>query len=258
VEMSQIICAVVLSVCLAMTFGSPLLPAVTDGSNATEAPQSGRVKRYSTSGYQWENKLGKVNIQWHVHKYPSDITKTITDLIFRLAWNLWTDKADFTVEQVDASEHVHVNISFLTGKHGCSEEFIPLTLQTLLTSPLSHTTALGPGVSQVLVHFNDYRLWSPIQYPYRLLRVAAHEFGHALGLLDSSKSSALMYAKESDTSNTVYPKLSCDDIKGIQSLYGANPYITAGCVDLDDLHTLLGQKPSRTRSGSGYLSQDTF
>jgi len=52
---------------------------------------------------------------------------------------------------------------------------------------------------------------------FNLFLVAAHEFGHALGMAHSSDPGSLMYPVYSYGKG--YP-LSEDDIKGIQSLYG--------------------------------------
>ncbi len=49
--------------------------------------------------------------------------------------------------------------------------------------------------------------------------MAAHEFGHSLGLLHSNVPGALMFPTYSFTDPDRSP-LSSDDIKGIQSLYG--------------------------------------
>ena len=51
---------------------------------------------------------------------------------------------------------------------------------------------------------------------YDLLTVAAHEFGHALGLGESSVSTAVMYG----TYNGIKNVLASDDITGIDSIYG--------------------------------------
>ena len=52
---------------------------------------------------------------------------------------------------------------------------------------------------------------------YDLMTVVAHEFGHALGLGDSTVSSAVMYG----TYTGIKQALASDDIAGIQSIYGS-------------------------------------
>ncbi len=53
-----------------------------------------------------------------------------------------------------------------------------------------------------------------------MMTVAAHEFGHALGLGESSVTSAVMYG----TYNGTKQVLTSDDISGIDSIYGAHQY----------------------------------
>jgi hypothetical protein len=54
---------------------------------------------------------------------------------------------------------------------------------------------------------------------YDLFTVAAHEIGHALGLLHSSTSAAIMY----ETYTSRKTALNSDDINGIQAIYGGVP-----------------------------------
>ncbi len=76
---------------------------------------------------------------------------------------------------------------------------------------------------------NNYSIAGDIQFntgvafnigsTYDLFTVAAHEFGHALGLLHSTVSSAEMYG----VYTSIKSRLTSDDISGIQAVYGARP-----------------------------------
>jgi hypothetical protein len=66
------------------------------------------------------------------------------------------------------------------------------------------------------IEFNTGQVWA-ISGTYDLFTVAAHEFGHALGMTHSTDATAIMYG----TYNTRKTDLGSDDIAGIQSIYGA-------------------------------------
>ncbi len=55
---------------------------------------------------------------------------------------------------------------------------------------------------------------------YDLMTVVAHEFGHALGLGESSVSNAVMYG----TYNGIKQALATDDVSGVQSIYGTRQF----------------------------------
>ncbi len=77
------------------------------------------------------------------------------------------------------------------------------------------------------IAFNTGQTWN-IGSTYDLFTVAAHEFGHALGLGDSSAStSAIMYGSYTGVKSV----LSSDDIAGIRNIYSGNNPRTPDAYD---------------------------
>jgi hypothetical protein len=94
---------------------------------------------------------------------------------------------------------------------------IPLPSGTLAETFLPPPMIGGTDAGDILL--NSTVNWQ-INSSYDLMTVAAHEIGHALGLGESSVSTAVMYG----TYNGIKQALACDDISGIQSIYGTRPY----------------------------------
>ena len=85
--------------------------------------------------------------------------------------------------------------------------------ETFLPPPANGGTDAGD------ILFNSTVNWQ-INSTYDLMTVAAHEFGHALGLGESTVSTAVMYG----TYNGIKQALTSDDIAGIESIYGTHQY----------------------------------
>jgi hypothetical protein len=85
--------------------------------------------------------------------------------------------------------------------------------ETFLPPPADGGTDAGDII------FNSSMNWQ-VNSTYDIMTVAAHEFGHALGLGGSTVSTGVMYG----TYNGIKQTLTTDDINGIDSIYGAPQY----------------------------------
>jgi Matrixin len=94
---------------------------------------------------------------------------------------------------------------------------IPLSPGVLAETFLPPPANGGTDAGDIL--FNSTINWQ-INSTYDIMTLAAHEFGHALGLGDSSVSTAVMYGNY----NGIKHVLTTDDISGIQSVYGARQF----------------------------------
>ncbi|KAG8236649.1 hypothetical protein J437_LFUL016988 [Ladona fulva] len=102
-------------------------------------------------------------------------------------------------------------------------------------------------------HFDDDELWmasnSDIEEGTSLFSVAAHEFGHSLGLSHSSVEGALMYPWYQGTRNADEKfRLPDDDRFGIEQLYGRKhdrPYPTRGPRPMPSTTTTTTLPPPR-------------
>ncbi|XP_031198894.1 matrix metalloproteinase-27 isoform X2 [Mastomys coucha] len=77
-------------------------------------------------------------------------------------------------------------------------------------------TRISRGVADIMIAFRTGG--------FNLFLVAAHEFGHSLGLSHSNDQTALMFPNYVSLDPSKYP-LSQDDIDGIQSIYGSPPKV---------------------------------
>uniref|UniRef100_A0A8P0PDV9 Matrix metallopeptidase 27 n=1 Tax=Canis lupus familiaris TaxID=9615 RepID=A0A8P0PDV9_CANLF len=93
-------------------------------------------------------------------------------------------------------------------------------------TPLTFTK-ISKGIADIMIAFRTRG--------FNLFLVAAHEFGHALGLSHSNDQTALMFPNYVSLDPNKYP-LSQDDINGIQSIYGSLPTASAKPKESTILH----------------------
>jgi hypothetical protein len=92
------------------------------------------------------------------------------------------------------------------------------------------------------IDFNTAEPWNNNGQSYDLFTVAAHEMGHALGLGESTVSSAVMFGYY----NGIKSSLRTDDINGIRSLYSSGNPRSAGAYEPDGSFTQAANISSST------------
>ncbi|XP_060682407.1 matrix metalloproteinase-20-like [Hemiscyllium ocellatum] len=133
----------------------------------------------------------------------------IEDAIWR-AVNIWQKATPLNFVRVHNFE-ADIMISFEGRAHGDNFPFDGRG------GTLAHAFSPGPGIGGN-IHFDQDEDWTIGHYGVNLFHVAAHEFGHALGLGHSRHRSAVMYPTyKYGRSNII--SLSWDDIIAVQDLY---------------------------------------
>ncbi|CAG0883961.1 unnamed protein product [Darwinula stevensoni] len=165
-----------------------------------------RRKRYALQGSRWRVR----DLNYTISQYPSStLSKSDVDKEVQRAFQIWSDVTDLNFRHVEGGK-VHIDIRFAEGEHGDGDPFD------------------GPGGTLAHAffpiyggdaHFDDKEQWTIDSYRgTNFFQVAAHEFGHSLGLSHSEVRSALMAPFYRGFEPNF--KLNSDDISAIQGLYG--------------------------------------
>ncbi|NXN07285.1 MMP27 protein, partial [Indicator maculatus] len=159
----------------------------------------------------------KNNLTYRIVNYTPDMSKKDVDKAVEKALEVWSAVTPLVFTRIH-EEIADIMIAFGTKAHGhCPRYFDgPLGI-------LAHAFPPGNGFGGD-VHFDEDEDWTTGSAGFNLFLVAAHEFGHALGLSHSNDQRALMFPNYAYVSLSEFP-LSPDDISGIQSIYGSPPNV---------------------------------
>ncbi|MEQ2270684.1 hypothetical protein XENORESO_008361, partial [Xenotaenia resolanae] len=133
--------------------------------------------------------------------------------VIKGALNLWSSVSLIKFHKRKRRE-ADIVIAFVSSEHGDRAPFDGKG------GILAHAYLPGSGIGGD-VHFDTAEEWNLNFTGISLLVVAAHEFGHALGLSHSSDPGSIMYPAYNFAPNFEL-QLSFDDVKNIQRLYGIN------------------------------------
>ncbi|XP_043928518.1 collagenase 3-like [Protopterus annectens] len=151
------------------------------------------------------------NVTYRIENYSPDLPPVDVDRAIKKALKVWSDVTPLKFTRI-YSGTADIMISFGSGEHGDKYPFDgPDGL-------LAHAFPPGQNLGGD-THFDEDETWTTNSKGYNLFNVAAHEFGHALGLQHSQDVGALMYPVYSYVNPKEF-QLSDDDVKGIQVLYG--------------------------------------
>ncbi|NXE37638.1 MMP7 protein, partial [Ptilorrhoa leucosticta] len=156
-------------------------------------------------------KWKKTHLTYKIVSYTSDLPTNKVDDAIKRALMVWSDVTPLRFQRV-FMRHADIEIRFARREHGDGSPFDGRG------GVLAHAFAPGEGIGGD-AHFDDDEKWSDINQDVNLFLVAAHEFGHSLGLAHSNHPGALMYPLYSYQNPETF-RLSDDDRRGIQKLYG--------------------------------------
>ncbi|KAM6157672.1 neutrophil collagenase [Rhynchocyon petersi] len=162
------------------------------------------------------------DLTYRIRNYPSYLTKADVKTFIKKAFQVWSGASSSLTFTEISEKEADIEISFAIRDHGDNSAF---------DGPngiLAHAFQPGPGIGGD-AHFDAEETWTKTSENYNLFLVAAHEFGHSLGLSHSSDPGALMYPTYAYTDPSTY-LLPQDDINGIQAIYGpsSNPIKPTG------------------------------
>ncbi|KRZ14720.1 Matrix metalloproteinase-16 [Trichinella zimbabwensis] len=203
---------------------------LADFSQEMSSPN--RNRRFALQGLKWD----RLNLTYKVANYTPFIGPGRTRRSIYDALSVWSEVSalKFTETQDDYADLV---VEFHSGEHG---DGYPFDGPNIVLAHAFFPGALRGGD----VHFDNDERWSdiPQQDVINLFAVAAHEFGHSLGLGHSRDRSALMFPYYSGFDPNF--KLSHDDITAIQKLYGSGKYETSSIPEVTEEPTKFDDNES--------------
>ncbi|OWF46684.1 matrix metalloproteinase-19-like [Mizuhopecten yessoensis] len=183
---------------------------VSDNSAPGEPQNLERPLEFNAPGNKWR----KHSVTWNVINPTGQLSEGIQKLAIRNAFEYWSDVSPLQFQETNGKSDIE--IKFANGFHGDGRG----NAFDGRGGVLAHAFFPGNGYLDGDTHFDDGERWVyHSNSGTELETVAAHEFGHALGLGHSSNPSALMAPYYRGYIPGL--RLHNDDVRGVQSLYGS-------------------------------------
>jgi len=177
-------------------------------------------ENFSLDGRKWNT----TNLTYAIDNTPPGLTMNQVQAALQQALGLWSSVSPLRFTEVPSATTHDLNIRFVAGAHGDNSSF---------DGPgnvLAHAFFPPPNGGSLAgdAHFDTAETWDVvIPLPtgsFDLVTVAAHEFGHSMGLKHSNVSGALMFP----TYSGPHRFLAADDVAGIQAIYGSGFLLQTG------------------------------
>ena len=191
-------------------------------------PDFPELGEFVVSGGKWAT----TNLRYAFQNFTADLTNNEIVVAMEQAFALWAAHTPLRFTRVSFGSPAEIIIRFVSGDHGDGAPFDGSG------GTLAHAFFPNSPVTEIHgdAHFDDAETWTVTIPPqggrFDLVTVAAHEFGHSLGLRHSEVSTALM----APFYGGPHRFLDNDDIAGIRSVYGGFPIEHAAWVHGLDLH----------------------
>ncbi|XP_078600106.1 stromelysin-2-like isoform X2 [Branchiostoma floridae x Branchiostoma japonicum] len=173
------------------------------------------VRDVRVANFVLGNRWDHTDLTYNFKNFSPDLKEEEQKDAIAKALDLWAQVTPLTFTLVAPDDEADIVIQFLSGDHGDGSPFDGNG------GTLGHAFFPGDGIGGD-THFDEaevFNIVTPGEFTTAvdMMTVAAHEFGHALGLGHSNIQDALMapfYRYSSEL------QLHVDDINGIQELYG--------------------------------------
>ncbi len=185
--------------------GVPDVPGSSGAALAHSSP-------FTLSGLKWP----RANLTFSFDNFTADLQQQQVEQAMTQAMGLWSSVTHLEFHQVTAAQGPDIHILFAAGAHGTVPADDPFDGTGGSPNVLAHAFFPPPNGGDIAgdAHFDEAETWSAaLPVPagaIDLLTVAAHEFGHSLGLDHSTVPGALMAPFY-----TLQRFLAPDDIAGI-------------------------------------------
>ncbi|KAJ6664944.1 hypothetical protein lerEdw1_005916 [Lerista edwardsae] len=180
---------------------------------AIQKPRCGNPDVGQFAFFAGKPKWGKKDLTYRILNYTPDMNRADVDKQIERAFAVWSQVTPLTFRKVPEGD-ADILILFAAGEHGDFNSFDGSG------GTVAHAYAPNTGIGGD-AHFDEDEDWTTGLQGSNLFFVAAHEFGHSLGLFHSNDPNALMFPVYQYTQHRKNI-LSADDIEGIQQLYGAS------------------------------------